>query len=101
MVYQMGVRSPPKWDSDFVIDKIGQLKELKINIPYLTKISLFEISVLNVIQTLGNLQVVELIDENLEPITFDFLYGFVMSLLEKRWMRKISICTKVINRFYS
>ena len=88
-------------DSYFAIENKSQIKELIITVPGVKKVDLFGINLLNFIGKLDNLERVELIDENLEAITFDLFYGFVSSLLEKKGIKRILICTNATNSFYS
>ena len=87
----------PHWDACFPTENKSEIKKLAITIPARKKVPLFGTNLLNYIGTLENLREVKLIDRNLEIISFDFLCGLVTSLLEKKDMRKILICTKVKN----
>jgi len=90
-----------KWDQCFMIAIESQVKELSVKIPKRMGVPLFGTNLLGYIQSLKSLQVVELVDENLEAIAFDFLSGLVTCLLDKKGMRRILICTKVVKKFYS
>jgi len=86
-----------EWDNMF--EKVGasQIKELKITISEQTKAPLFRMKILNFIRKVESLEVVELIDEDLDLIQFAVLNELITTLLEKKNMKRILICTRVVN----
>jgi len=90
-----------EWDPSFARINTSEIRKLTLTIPEGRKIPLCGIAFLNYVRRLDHLQVVELIDKNFGVITFDFLYGLLTSLLDKKGMKRIIIWTKVMNHFSS
>jgi len=89
------------WGDRFAKATTKQIKELSIWVSQRAEIPLFGDKSVDYIQRLDCLEAVEFVNENFKMVTFDFLYGFVTNVLEKRSMRRILICTKVVSQFYS
>jgi len=73
-----------KWDKCFVQATKSEVKGFYITVPERFKTLLFRMNLLEFLQRLESLQVVELVNEKLEAVTFAFLYGLASGLLEKK-----------------
>jgi len=91
---------PVEWDSHFSFDQTNQLKEIGVNIPTIIKAPICETNFLNYIGKLENLQIVELVDESCQSMTLDLIYGVLMGILNKKTLRRVIICTNVVNELY-
>jgi len=96
-----GPKKRLEWDQYFALEAGSSLKRLSVNIGQGISIPLCGPGLLGYIQKVEHLQVIELTDQNYQMMTFDLFYGLLMELLQKKTMKKILICTKVVNSLFS
>jgi len=90
------------WDQYLGLNNgISYIKQLKIETSRSLKIQPFGTHLVTACHSFQNLQVLEIIDWNKMPITFDLVYGLLTNVLKSKNIKRVLISTSVTNGFYS